>query len=80
MGGGRGRKRRGERKGKREGEEKKERGEERFLFQDSDRRTVEHNVTHECDKCLRMHLEKRQSFMRGKKGEALSSLNAKVLM
>jgi hypothetical protein len=30
----------GGRKGKREGEEKKEGGEERFLFQDSDRRTV----------------------------------------
>jgi hypothetical protein len=57
--GGRGRKRRGERKGKREGEEKKEMGEERFLFQDSDRRTVECNVTRDCDKCLRTHLEKR---------------------
>jgi hypothetical protein len=57
--GGRGRKRRGERKGKTEGEEKKERGEERFLFQDSDRRTVECDITHECDKHLRMHLEKR---------------------
>ena len=29
---------------KREGEEKKEGGEERFLFLDSDRRTVENNV------------------------------------
>jgi hypothetical protein len=48
---------------KREGEGKKEGGEERFLFLDSDRRTVENNVpritrARDCDKYLRIFRER----------------------
>jgi hypothetical protein len=62
----------GVKEGERKGEEKKEGGEKRFLFQDSDRQTVDNKPPRATMTNILKHIfRKMYSFMRERKGEVL---------